>query len=134
MKLIIPSPRSALAVLAAITVTVVLALVAKFSVLTSYNRVLTPQIIKLIGVLDVFAALLGGYIAAQIAFRSPIKHAMVVAGFLASTVTVLSALSAEPPFHFLITDLGLVMCILLGAMARDWQRQRSWPRERTLSC
>lgn len=125
MKLPIPSLQSALAVFAGLFVTVVLVLTIELRVLTSNNGVLTLQIMRLIWVLDVFAAVLGGYVAAQIAAHSPIKHAMAVAGLLLPPVAVLGLLSAEPLLHVLVTSLGLGVCILLGAIGRDWQQRRS---------
>ena len=125
MKIPIPSLQSALAVFAGLFVTVVLVLIIELLVLTSNNRAATLQIIRLIWVLDSFAAVLGGYVAAQIAAHSPVKHAMAVAGLLLPPVAVLGLLSAEPLFHVLVTSLGLGVCILLGAIVRDWLRWRS---------
>jgi hypothetical protein len=80
---------------------------------------------RLIWALDVIAAIVGGYVTAQIAARSPVKHALAVAALLLSPVAVLALRSAEPPLEILITCLGIAVCILLGAIGRDWQRQRS---------
>jgi len=125
MKLPIPSLRSAFAVFAGLLVTVLLVLTTELRVLSSNNGVATLQIMRLIWVLDVLAAVLGGYVAAQIAAHSPVKHAMAVAGLLLPPVAVLGLLSAEPLFHVLVTSLGLGVCILLGAIVRDWLRWRS---------
>ena len=125
MKLPIPSLQSVLAVFAGLFVTVMLVLTIELGVLTSNNGVATLQIMRLIWVLDVFAAVLGGYVAAQIAAHSPIKHAMAVVGLLLPPVAVLGLLSAEPLLHVLVTSLGLGVCILLGAIGRDWQQRRS---------
>jgi hypothetical protein len=127
MKLPIPSPRSALAVFAGLFVTVALALAAELTIVASNNGIATLQMMRLNWVLDVFAAVLGGYVAAQIADHSPIKHAMAVAALLLPPVAVLGLLSAEPLLHVLVTSLGLAVCILLGAISRDWQRRRRRP-------
>jgi hypothetical protein len=125
MKPPIPSLRSVLAVFAGLLVTVVLVLTIELSVLKSTNGVATLQMMRLIWVLDVLAAVLGGYVAAQIAAHSPIKHAMAVAGLLLPPVAVFGLLSAEPLLHVLITSLGLGVCTLLGAVGRDWRQLRS---------
>jgi len=125
MKIPIPSLQSALAVFAGLFVTVVLVLIIELLVLTSNNRAATLQIIRLIWVLDSFAAVLGGYVAARIAAHSPIKHAMAVAALFLPPVTVLGLLSADPLLNVLVTNLGPGVCILLGAICRDWKQRRS---------
>ena len=67
MKPSIPSLQSTLAVCAGLLVTVALALAAKLTIVASNNGIATLQMMRLIWVLDAFAAVLGGYVAAQIA-------------------------------------------------------------------
>ncbi len=125
MKPSIPFLQSTLAVCAGLFAAVALALAAELTIVASNNGVATLQMMRLIWVLDVLAAVLGGYVAAQIADHSPIKHAMAVAALLLPPVAVLGLLSAEPLLHVLVTSFGLGVCILLGAIARDWQQRRS---------
>src|SRR5262245_35317949 len=125
MKIHTPSLRSSLAVVAGILVTAMLALAVETTIVTRANGALTVYMMKLIWVLDVLAAVFGGYITSLIAGHSPVKHAAAVAALFLLPVTVLGFLSSEPPLQILITSLVFAMCIFLGAIGRDWQRQRS---------
>lgn len=125
MKLPVPSVQSVLAVFAGLSVTVVLALTLERSALKSNDGVATLQLVRLIWVLDALAGILGGYVTAQLAARSPIKHALVVVGLLVPPVAVLGLLSAEPILYALVTSLAFGVFILLGAVGRDWQQRRS---------
>ncbi len=125
MKLSIPF-QSALAIFVGLALTVALVLTIEISIVTSNNfPVATLQMTRLIWALDVLAVIAGGYVTALMAARSPIKHALAVAALLLPPVAVLSLRSAEPPLEILITCLAFVVCIFLGAIGRDWQRQRS---------
>jgi hypothetical protein len=124
MRLRTPSLQSSLAVVAGILVTAMLVLAVETTVVTHANGVATIPMMKLIWVLDVLAAVLGGYITSLIAGHSPVRHALAVAALLLPPVAVLGFLSSEPPLQILITNLGFAVCIFLGAIGRDWQRQR----------
>jgi hypothetical protein len=124
MRLRTPSLQSSLAVVAGILVTAMLVLAVETTVVTHANGVATIRMMKLIWVLDVLAAVLGGYITSLIAGHSPLRHALSVAALLLPPVAVLGFLSSEPPLQILITNLGFAVCIFLGAIGRDWQRQR----------
>jgi hypothetical protein len=114
-----------LAVVTGILVTAVLVLTVETTIVTRANGVATIPMMKLIWVLEVLAAVLGGYITCLIAGHSPVKHATAVAALVLLPVAVLGFLSSEPPLQILITELGFALCIFLGAIGRDWQRQRS---------
>jgi hypothetical protein len=125
MRLLTPSLRSSLAVVTGILVTAMLVLAFETTIVIRANGVATIQMMKLIWVLDVLAGMFGGYVTALIAAHSPVRHAMAVAGLFLLPITVLGFLSSEPLLQILITSLGFAMCVLLGAIGRDWQRQRS---------
>jgi hypothetical protein len=125
MRLRTPSLQSSLAVVTGILVTTMLVLAVETTIVTRANGVATIQMMKQIWVLDVLAAVLGGYVTALIAGHSPVRHAIAVAGLFLLPVAVLGFLSSEPPLQILITSLGFAVCVCLGAIGRDWQRQHS---------
>lgn len=125
MRLFTPSLRSSLAVVAGILVTAMLVLAVETTIVVRSNGVATIQMMKLIWVLDGLTAIFGGYVTALVAHHSPVRHAMAAAGLFLLPVAVLGFFSSEPPLQILITSLGFAVCILLGAIGRDWQRQRS---------
>jgi len=114
-----------MAVVTGILVTTILVLAVETTVVTRANGVATIQMMKQIWVLDILAAVLGGYVTALIAGRSPVRHAAVVAGLFLVPVALLGFFASEPLLQILITSLGIAICICLGAICRDWQRQRS---------
>jgi hypothetical protein len=120
-----PSLRGSLAVMAGILATTLVAISAELTVVTRANGVATIQMMKQIWVLDVLAGVLGGYVTALVAGHSPVRHAAVAAGLFLLPVVVLGFLSSEPPLQILTTSFGIAVCICLGAIGRDWQRQRS---------
>jgi hypothetical protein len=125
MRLRIPFLRSSLAVVTGILVTALLVITAELTVVTRAKGVATIQIMKQIWVLDVFAAVLGGYVTALVARHSALRHAAVAAGLFLFPVGVLGFLSSEPPLQIFTTSFGIALCICLGAIGQDWQRQRS---------
>lgn len=102
-----------------------LVLAVEATVVTRANGVATIPMMKQIWVLNLLAAVFGGYATALIAGRFPVRHATAVAGLFLLPVAVLGFLSSEPPLQILITSLGFAVCICLGAIGRDWQRQHS---------
>ena len=89
------------------------------------NGVLTFEKLRLIWVPPVLAAVLGGYLTAWIAPHSGVRHAMAVAGIFVLLIALLALRAAEPPIQTAMTSLALTVCILLGAIGRDWQLHRS---------
>ena len=125
MRLSIPSLQSTLAVVSGIIVTTTLLLAVEATIVAQNNGVATVQMMRLIWVMDVLVLMTGGYITARIAAHSPVKHSIALAGLFLPPVAVLGYASAEPPLQILITALAIAICILLGAIGRDWQQLRS---------
>ena len=102
-----------------------LILAVEITIVTRANGVATGLMMRQIWIFVVLAAVLGGYVTALIAGHSPVRHRTAVAGLLLLPIAVRGFLSSEPRLQILITGLGLAVCICLGAIVRDWQRQRS---------
>ena len=112
--------RSPLAVLAGILVTTALAFAGELTL--NRGGALTPEVMRSILVLDMLAAITGGYVTARVAGRSPLKHAFVTAALFTALTSALDYASKTPMFSIVTTSLGIIVAICLGAILWDWHR------------
>jgi peptidoglycan/LPS O-acetylase OafA/YrhL len=76
---------------------------------------------------SVVAALVGGYVAAWIAPRRPVKHAVLLAAF-ALVMSVVSAVlqgDRQPRWYQVLLAVCMPMVIVLGGWARAHSRTRA---------
>lgn len=84
------------------------------------DRAITSQFLAFSGVCGILFALMGGYVAAFFARRSPVKHAALFCTMV-STLYLLPSLlfgSQEPAF-FAVLNIAIV---IFGAMSGGWLR------------
>jgi hypothetical protein len=118
---IIAPLRSAASVVAGLFVSAALVLITELTLIR--HSLVTPELLKVIYSFDLLAVLAGGYVTAYLAVRSPLRHALIVAGVAAALVTITTHVIERSWWQAVVPGLSVAVSVCLGALLRDWQRR-----------